>query len=82
MSLYLFGFVGGPFILAPLSEAYGRRVVFLLGTGFYTLFSLGCIFAPNFASLLVLRFFAGLFGSAPTTNSGAVCGDLWDVRGT
>lgn len=65
---------------APLSEYYGRRPVFLYGTMFYTVFSGACIAAPNLDALIVLRFFAGTFGSVPTTNSGAVCGDIWNAR--
>jgi MFS family permease len=34
--------------------------------------------------VLLTRFFAGLFGSAPVTNTGGVLGDIWspEHRGT
>lgn len=93
LSAYLFGYVVGPFIAASLSESFGRRPLFIYGTLLYTLFSGGtlvlpsirtddsaCIAAPTFNALIVLRFFAGVFGAVPTTNSGSTCGDLWTAE--
>lgn len=41
LSLYLVGYMVGPFVSAPLSETYGRRTVFIWGTLFYTAFTAG-----------------------------------------
>ncbi|KAI5481696.1 carnitine O-acetyltransferase [Pseudohyphozyma bogoriensis] len=84
LTMFLLGYVCATFIAAPLSEAYGRRATFLWSTILYTAFSGACIGAPNWGALLVLRFFAGLFGAVPPTGSGAVCGDVWtaEERGT
>ena len=35
-------------------------------------------FAQTFASVAVLRFFAGLFASAPLTLAGGTISDIWD----
>ncbi|GAA5922431.1 hypothetical protein JCM1841_004906 [Sporobolomyces salmonicolor] len=84
LSLYLLGYSAGPFVVAPLSEAYGRRPLFIAGLILFTAFTGGCAAAPSYGALLVLRFCAGFAGAVPMTNSGAVCGDIWapKERGT
>lgn len=47
----------------------------------YSLLQLGQALAPNVQTLLVTRFFAGVFASAPLTNSGGVIADIWDPVG-
>ncbi|KAK4045997.1 hypothetical protein OIV83_006448 [Microbotryomycetes sp. JL201] len=80
LTLFLLGYVAGPFVGAPLSEAYGRRPVFVYGGFLFLVFTAGCAGAQSLNALLALRFLAGFFGSVPTTNSGAVCGDIWTAR--
>jgi len=55
-----------------LSEAYGRRPIFLFPFGFYTLTQVGSALSPNTATLLTSRFLGGPFAAAPLTNSGYV----------
>lgn len=43
-------------------------------------FSASCAGAQNIESLIVLRFFAGAFGSSPLTNAGGVISDLFNAR--
>lgn len=47
-------------------------------------FSFGTATAKDIQTILITRFFAGLFGSAPVTNTGGVLGDIWSPqqRGT
>lgn len=47
-------------------------------------FSFGTATAKDIQTVLLTRFFAGLFGSAPVTNTGGVLGDIWapQQRGT
>ncbi|GAA5821266.1 hypothetical protein JCM11251_004542 [Rhodosporidiobolus azoricus] len=80
LSLFLFGYVAGPFLWSPLSEAYGRRPFFILYGIFFTLFTGVCAAAPNYGALLVLRFLSGFFGAVSMTNSGALCGDIWPPK--
>ena len=84
ISLYVLGFALGPSCWAPISEVYGRKVsilppVFILG-----LFSIGSAVSQSMASLLVTRFFSGVFGSAPISNVAAALGDIYEpkARGT
>jgi len=47
-------------------------------------FSFGTATAKDIQTILITRFFAGFFGSAPVTNTGGVLGDIWSPsqRGT
>lgn len=77
VSLFVLGFALGPLIWAPLSEFYGRQIIFVMTFGMFTAFAAGCAGANNPGTLLVLRFFAGSFGSSTLTNSGAVIADIF-----
>ncbi|KAL7941179.1 major facilitator superfamily domain-containing protein [Trichoderma barbatum] len=83
-SLYILGFAFGPLCWAPLSELWGRRVSLISPMFAVGLFSIGTATSKNIQSVLVTRFFAGLFASSPVSNVGAVMGDIWapKVRGT
>ncbi|OCK73702.1 major facilitator superfamily transporter [Lepidopterella palustris CBS 459.81] len=79
ISVFVLGFALGPLLWAPLSEQFGRRLPFF-GTYFaLTAFNGGCVAANSFATLTVLRFFAGVFGSSSLTNSGAIIADMFDA---
>jgi MFS transporter, DHA1 family, multidrug resistance protein len=69
-TLFLIGYVVGPMIWGPGSELLGRRPIFWVAMTCYTLFHLGQALAPNMETLLVTRFFAGVFAVAPLTNCG------------
>ncbi|GJJ05823.1 hypothetical protein Clacol_000010 [Clathrus columnatus] len=83
-SIFLCGYVAGPIIWAPASELIGRRPVFIGTILAYMLLQLGPALGHSFGGLLVTRFLAGLFASAPLTNCGGVIADIWDAvhRGT
>lgn len=77
ISLFVLGFAIGPLVWAPLSELYGRQILFFISLGGVTAFSAGAAGAPSMAALAVLRFFAGAFGSSPLTNAGGVIADMF-----
>ncbi|EKG12018.1 Major facilitator superfamily [Macrophomina phaseolina MS6] len=77
ISLFLVGYILGPIIFAPLSETYGRKSVLVPCFVLYTAFTLGCALAPNWASLLVFRFFVGTAASAPYVIVGGVFADIY-----
>ncbi|KAL3425439.1 Polyamine transporter 4-like protein 1 [Phlyctema vagabunda] len=74
---FVLGLSFGPLLAAPLSESQGRRFVYIYVTPLFALFVLGSGFAPTFAGLLILRFFAGVFGSPPLAVSAATATDLF-----
>jgi multidrug resistance protein len=62
LTLFTIGLATGPLIAAPISETWGRTVVYKV-TGFvYLLFLVGSGFSKSFASLLVCRLLAGIAG--------------------
>ena len=79
VSLFVLGFAVGPLIWAPLSEIYGRQVIFAISYGAFTAFNAGAAGSQNIQTLLVLRFFAGAFGSSPLTNAGGQIADIFNA---
>ncbi|TFY68915.1 hypothetical protein EVJ58_g732 [Rhodofomes roseus] len=69
-----------PLLWAPLSEMYGRRIVFIVSYTAFTLLHLGGALCKNAATLLATRLLAGMFGVSPFTNSGAALADIWLPR--
>ncbi|RAL66338.1 hypothetical protein DID88_006007 [Monilinia fructigena] len=84
ISFLLLGFGFGPLLWAPLSEIYGRKPAVLITVFISACFSFGSATAKDMQTLLLTRFFAGIFGSAPVTNTGGVLSDIWapQSRGT
>ncbi|KZF20157.1 MFS general substrate transporter [Xylona heveae TC161] len=76
-TLFLLGYVAGPFFWAPLSEFYGRRWIFYISFTLYLAFGFLCAFTPNFAGLLVGRFLTGTAASAALTNAPGILADIW-----
>lgn len=80
VSIYIIGFGIGPLILAPLSEIYGRNLIYNVGNVLFTLFTALCGVSPNATALLIFRLLAGVFGGAPLTNGGGTISDLVPVN--
>ena len=83
ISLFVLGFAIGPLLWAPFSELYGRQILFIGTYAALTVFNAGAAGANSMATLIVLRFLAGAFGSSPLTNAGGVIADMFhaDQRG-
>ncbi|KAL4893393.1 MFS general substrate transporter [Aspergillus ambiguus] len=79
-ALYVYGLAFGPMISAPLSETYGRRLIYILATPVSLLFTLGVGLSHNFAGLVICRFFAGALGSSPLAVGAGTINDLWSGR--
>lgn len=80
VSLFVLGFALGPLVWAPLSEVFGRQKLFFVSYLALAAFSAGAAGAPSMGALIVLRFFAGAFGSSPLTNAGGVIADLFSAK--
>ncbi|KXZ48094.1 hypothetical protein GPECTOR_30g189 [Gonium pectorale] len=80
ISLFVLGFALGPLLWAPLSELSGRRPLYIYTYMALTAFSAGCALSPTMAALIVLRFFAGAFGSSPLTNAGGTIADMFNAN--
>lgn len=81
--LYLLGMAFGPLIAAPSSETFGRRAVYQICIPISAMFNIGAGFSQNSTSLIVCRFFAGLFSSPGMSVGTGAISDLWtsDQRG-
>ncbi|KAK6336079.1 hypothetical protein TWF696_001647 [Orbilia brochopaga] len=77
ISLFVLGFAIGPLFWAPLSEMYGRQKLFFGTYAALTAFNIGAANAHSIQTLLLMRFFAGAFGSSPLTNAGGVVADMF-----
>ncbi|KAJ4128959.1 hypothetical protein NW768_007484 [Fusarium equiseti] len=84
MSIFLLAYAIGPFLLAPLSEMFGRVVVLQSANMFYLVFNTVCGFSQTKQQMLIFRFLSGLGGSAPQALGGGVLSDCWrkEERGT
>ncbi|KAG8670617.1 hypothetical protein FPOAC1_010046 [Fusarium poae] len=77
ISLFLVGYLFGPLVFGPLSELQGRQYVVQAAFAGYTIFTLACALAPNWASMLVFRLMSGIFASAPTVVGGGMMADIY-----
>ena len=76
LSVYLFGFVFGPLVAAPLSETFGRLPVYHIGNLLFIVFSVACGVSSNLNMFIGFRFLMGTFGSVPATIGGGTVADL------
>ncbi|CEL09550.1 Putative Synaptic vesicle transporter SVOP [Aspergillus calidoustus] len=80
VSLFVLGFAIGPLLWAPLSEMFGRQIIYFFTYLALTAFNCGCAGAKNSWTLIILRFWAGAFGSSPLTNAGGVIADMFAAK--
>jgi len=76
LSIFVLGFACGPLVLAPLSELYGRLVVYHTANVLFLAFTLLCGFAGNEGMLLAFRFLSGFAGVATITIGSGTIADL------
>ena len=80
LSLYTLGLAFGPVIAAPLSETYGRRIVYLISMPVFAVFVAGGGAAKSWGGVLACRVLAGVFGSPVLAVGAGTSADLWAVR--
>ena len=66
----------GPLILAPLSETFGRRKLYLICFTIFTLLQIPTALSPNVATLVAVRTLSGFFGSVGIANGGGTISDM------
>ncbi|KAH8195933.1 hypothetical protein TruAng_009912 [Truncatella angustata] len=76
VSGFLIGYCCGPLIIAPLSELYGRSVLYNVCSVVFFVFNIACALARSSGSLIVFRIFAGIGGSCPLTLGAASLADF------
>lgn len=77
LTTYVCGLGLGPMFLSPLSEFYGRRIIYICAFGMFFIWLIPCAVAPDIGSMLFFRFVDGLAGSAFLSVAGGTVGDLF-----
>ncbi|KZT29306.1 MFS general substrate transporter [Neolentinus lepideus HHB14362 ss-1] len=77
ISLFSEGLGLGPLLLGPLSEFYGRNLVYWISYACFWLSTFPVAFAPNAPVHLVFRFWCGFAGSAFLSVAGGSISDLF-----
>ncbi len=82
-SLYLVGYGVGPSLFGPMSELRGRKVPLLISMFGFTVFAAGSATAKDIQTLMLCRFFMGVFGSGPVAVVAALYADMFgpETRG-
>lgn len=65
MSIFLLGYAQGPFVLAPLSELFGRIRVLQIANLVFIIFNTLCPYSQTARQLYAFRLLSGIGGSAP-----------------
>ncbi|KAF7714660.1 MFS-type transporter [Penicillium ucsense] len=79
-SLYICGYATGPLIWAPLSELKGRRLPILIAMLGFGIFNIGVAVAKDLQTIMICRFFCGVFGSSPLAVVAAIFSDIFNNR--
>lgn len=66
----------GPLLWGPLSEVYGRTRPLFFGVALFCVFQIPLGVANSLTTVLISRFFAGLFGAAPLAILGGLYVDI------
>lgn len=76
VSIYLLGYVFGPFVIAPMSELYGRVPVYHACNTLLLIFTIACAVAQTLPQLMAFRFLAGFAGVCPLTIGSGTVADM------
>ncbi|KAL2395954.1 MFS-type transporter penM [Exophiala dermatitidis] len=68
----------GPLVLAPFSETFGRRVLYIWCFAVFTVLQIGAAVSPNVGTLIGLRAVSGFFGSVGLANGGGTISDMYE----
>lgn len=79
-SLYVLGYAFGPILWGPLSELEGRKLPIMIGMFGFSIFNLAVAVSKDLQTLMISRFFSGVFGSSPLAVVAAVYSDIFDNK--
>ncbi len=80
ITAYITGFGLAQLLFGPISDRFGRRLPLLTGLAVYVVAAFACAFAPNFATLLALRFVQGLGAASTRVISVSIVRDVYGGR--
>ncbi|KXL49155.1 hypothetical protein M433DRAFT_85249 [Acidomyces richmondensis BFW] len=67
----------GPLFLAPLSETFGRRKLYLTCFTMFAVLHVPSALSPNIQTLIAMRTLSGFFGSVGIANGGGTISDMF-----
>ena len=76
----MLGFATGPLLWAPLSELRGRKLPLMISMFGFSIFSIGTATGKDLQTVLLCRFFGGVFASCPLAVVAAVFSDMFDNK--
>ncbi|KAH8425142.1 MFS transporter [Aspergillus melleus] len=76
VSIYILGYMVGPFLIAPLSELYGRVPLYHACNVLFLIFTIACAVAQSLPQLMVFRLLAGIAGVCPLTIGSGTVADM------
>ncbi|KAK7698243.1 hypothetical protein SLS64_012709 [Diaporthe eres] len=76
VTTYLLGLACGSLVVAPMSELFGRRPVYLVCMSVSALLVLPCALATSLAEIIVVRFFGAVFGAVMICNGAGTIADI------
>jgi multidrug resistance protein len=76
VTAYLLGLAVGSLLLAPIAETYGRKPVYTVCMAIYVILVLPAALARDLPSVIIVRFFGAVFGSAMIANAPGSIADL------
>ncbi|KAL4914795.1 major facilitator superfamily domain-containing protein [Aspergillus aurantiobrunneus] len=79
-TMYIAGYASGPLLWAPLSELNGRRPSIIIGMFGFGIFNIAVAVSKDIQTLMICRFFSGVFGSAPLAVVAAVFSEIYSNR--
>ncbi|KAJ3891372.1 major facilitator superfamily domain-containing protein [Lentinula edodes] len=80
ITFFVAGLGIGPLLTGPLSEVYGRNIIYRVSYILLCAFTFGVAFAPDIAVHLVFRFLTGLCGSSFLSVSGGSVSDMFENK--
>ncbi|MCB9994137.1 MAG: multidrug effflux MFS transporter [Hyphomicrobiaceae bacterium] len=80
LSVYMFGFGATQLFCGPVSDAVGRRKPLFFGLAIYLIAAFSALIAPNFGTLLALRFVQGLGAASTRVIAQSVVRDTFSGR--
>ncbi|KAH7133793.1 fluconazole resistance protein [Dactylonectria macrodidyma] len=77
VSILVLGYAFGPLIHAPLSELYGRLVLYHVNSVLFVIFNVGCALSVNLPMLIIFRLLTGIVGACPLALGPASISDMF-----
>ncbi|KAB8233933.1 MFS transporter [Aspergillus alliaceus] len=77
VTIFILGFAIGPLLLAPMSELYGRLIIYHVCNVVHFAFTIGCALSTNTTMFIIFRFICGCAASSSMSIGGGTIADLY-----